>query len=306
MLRRLLDEPDRDLVKGHAHYLLKLNECLRRSVIDRWARGEPRWSVHDGLTRVSSDIDAVLRDRRLTARAYSLSALQRFSACPYQFVLAGMYRLQPLEQPEPLQRMDPLTRGSIFHDIQARFFRALESRGGLPVTAGGANEARAVLDEVVDAVAARAHDELAPAVERVWADEIAVIRRDLHAWLVYLAEDGEQWHPRHFEFAFGSVPGERDAGSIREDVTLEGGFKLRGAIDLIEEHRATKALRVTDHKNRPQAGPDREGDHRRRGRAAAGPLCHGGGSGAGSPRQPRPAVLLHVGGRVRRTCDSAE
>jgi CRISPR/Cas system-associated exonuclease Cas4 (RecB family) len=31
-------------------------------------------------------------------------------------------------------------------------------------------------------------------------------------------------------------------------VTLPGGFKLRGAIDLIEEHRVTKALRVTDHK----------------------------------------------------------
>jgi len=31
-------------------------------------------------------------------------------------------------------------------------------------------------------------------------------------------------------------------------VTLAGGFRLRGAIDLIEEHRATKVLRVTDHK----------------------------------------------------------
>ena len=27
-----------------------------------------------------------------------------------------------------------------------------------------------------------------------------------------------------------------------------GGFRLRGAIDLIEEHRQTKVLRVTDHK----------------------------------------------------------
>ena len=40
VLRQLLDEQDREQVKGHAHYLLKLNECLRRSVIDRWARGE--------------------------------------------------------------------------------------------------------------------------------------------------------------------------------------------------------------------------------------------------------------------------
>ena len=29
---------------------------------------------------------------------------------------------------------------------------------------------------------------------------------------------------------------------------MPGGFQLRGAIDLIEEHRQTKVLRVTDHK----------------------------------------------------------
>ena len=248
VLRRLLDEPDRAAVRGHAHYLLKLNENLRRSVVGRWARGEPRWSVNDGLIRVSAQTKAALAAQRLAERPYSLSALQRFSACPYQFVLAAMYRLQPLDQPQPLQRMDPLTRGSIFHDIQARFFRALAERHLLPVTSANINDARPVLDEVCDAVVAREHDELAPAVERVWEGEVASIRRDLQAWLHYLARDGAEWEPKYFEFAFGTVPGERDAASLREDVTLESGFTLRGAVDLIEEHRQTKLLRVTDHK----------------------------------------------------------
>jgi CRISPR/Cas system-associated exonuclease Cas4 (RecB family) len=144
--------------------------------------------------------------------------------------------------------MDPLTRGSIFHDIQARFFRALAERRLLPVTSANVNEARPVLDAAADGVIAREHDELAPAVERVWEGEVAAIRRDLQAWLHYLARDGAEWEPKYFEFAFGSVPGERDAASLREDVTLESGFKLRGAVDLIEEHRQTKLLRVTDHK----------------------------------------------------------
>jgi CRISPR/Cas system-associated exonuclease Cas4 (RecB family) len=248
VLRRLLDERDRDPVKGHAHYLLKLNECLRRSVVDRWARGETRWSVHDGLIRVADDTRAMLASQRLTARPYSLSALQRFSACPYQFLLAAVYRLQPLEQPEPLQRMDPLTRGSLFHEIQARFLRTLDERGRLPVTEQNVDAARRELDTAIDVVAARAYDELAPAVDRVWHDEVASIRRDLHGWLPYLAHDGGEWHPRHFEFAFGQVPGERDKGSVRDEVTIEGGFRLRGAVDLIEEHRQSGTLRVTDHK----------------------------------------------------------
>ena len=84
-----------------------------------------------------------------------------------------MYRLQPLEQPEPLQRMDPLTRGSIFHEIQARFFRALQARGALPVTAANLDDgAVRCSTERSSEVAAREHDELAPAVERVWADEM--------------------------------------------------------------------------------------------------------------------------------------
>jgi CRISPR/Cas system-associated exonuclease Cas4 (RecB family) len=247
-LRRLLDERDRAGVRGQARYLLKLNECLRRSVIDRWARGEGRWTTSDGLIRVSNDTRAMLGAQRLTARPYSLSALQRFSACPYQFLLAAVYRLQPLEQPEPLQRLDPLTRGSLFHAIQAQFFRTLDSRGQLPVTAATLAEARAVLNEVTDAVAAKAYDELAPAVDRVWTDEVASIRRDLHGWLHYVARDGNEWRPRHFEFGFGSVPGERDPASVREEVTVEGGFRLRGAVDLIEERRELAVLRVTDHK----------------------------------------------------------
>jgi ATP-dependent helicase/nuclease subunit B len=248
VLRQLLDEHDREAVKGHAHYLLKLNECLRRSVIDRWARGEPRWSASDGLTRVAADTREALAAQRLTTRPYSLSALQRFSACPYQFVLSAIYRLQPLEQPEPLQRMDPLTRGSLFHEIQARFFHALTVGAALPVTAASLEKAQRVLDEVADAVATQKYDELAPAVDRVWNDEIASIRRDLHGWLHYLARDGAEWRPRYFEFGFGAVPGERDIHSVRDEVTLPGGYKLRGAVDLIEEHHAMKVLRVTDHK----------------------------------------------------------
>jgi CRISPR/Cas system-associated exonuclease Cas4 (RecB family) len=248
VLRRLLDDVNPAAVKGHAHYLLKLNECLRRSVVDRWARGQRRWSPNDGLTRVQPYTRDALAAQRLNVRSYSASALQLFSACPYQFVLSAMYRLRPFEQPEPLQHMDPLTRGSLFHEIQASFFRTLQQRAALPVTVATIDAARGVLDEVLEQVGMRAHDELVPAVERVWQDELATIRRDLHGWLEYLAHDGDEWLPIYFELGFGAVPGERDQHSIRGDVVIDGRFRLRGAIDLIEEHRQSRALRITDHK----------------------------------------------------------
>jgi ATP-dependent helicase/nuclease subunit B len=136
----------------------------------------------------------------------------------------------------------------VFHEIQASFFRQLQSASALPVTAATIDSARGVMDQVIEQVGARAHDELVPAVERVWQDELAMIRRDLHAWLEHLARDGEEWLPVYFELAFGEVPGERDEHSLSSDVALDGRFRLRGAIDLIEEHRQTRALRITDHK----------------------------------------------------------
>ena len=106
--------------------MLTLNASLKRSVTERWARARKEWSQYDGLVRVTDATRPFLQKQRLNARPYSVSALQQFAACPYRFFLSAAYRLSPLEEPEPLQRMDPLTKGSLFHQVQAEFFRALQ------------------------------------------------------------------------------------------------------------------------------------------------------------------------------------
>src|SRR5262249_55572036 len=88
----LLETRDTASVKGHARYLLELNEALRRSVVSRWARATGRWSTSDGLIQVTPQTEGALKRHRLRNRPYSLSALQRFAACPYQFLLAGIHR----------------------------------------------------------------------------------------------------------------------------------------------------------------------------------------------------------------------
>jgi ATP-dependent helicase/nuclease subunit B len=174
-----------------------------------------------------------------------------------------MFKLQPADDLEPLQRMDPLTRGSIFHEMQTLFYRRLKSDGRLPVTMAGRDAALEILDEVIDRVSSDYHEELAPAIERVWADEIASIRRDLRLWVDEIARsdggDGGDaaWIPRAFEWAFGltGLQG-RDPGSLRDPVAIDGRFWLHGSIDLVEERSATGELRVTDHKTGKYRGKD--------------------------------------------------
>lgn len=246
-----LFQADSRQVRGHAHYLLRLNENLKRSVTSRWGRARSQWTAFDGITRVNSLTAPMLESQRLSARAYSLSALQKFSACPYQFLLSAIYRLQPAEEPEPLQKLDPLTRGALFHEVQAELFRALKTAGLLPLEMRSLERALALLDTIVERVAAAYHERLAPAIERVWRDEIADIAKDLRVWARRLPETGD-WVPAYFEFSFGLPPQlaaeGRDPASLPEPVLVDGRFKLRGSIDLIERHRGTGMLRVTDHK----------------------------------------------------------
>ncbi len=236
--------------KGAAHYLLLQNGALARSLRTRWARWKPAWSAWDGLVgKQQPGVPALLAGERLTARPYSVSALQRYSACPYQFLLGAIFRFEPLEQPEAIVQLDPLTRGAIFHEIQRDALRALRAGGLLPIPDTRRAEARAILDRIAADVCAGHHDRLAPAIERVWDDETTTMRGDLRLWLDKLADSSAEWVPRYFELAFGlALDGEHDEASVADPVLIDGRFRIRGSIDLVEEHGTLGTLRVTDHK----------------------------------------------------------
>ncbi len=263
VLGKLL-EPGRETtgIAGRARYLFTLNPGLRRTLAARWKRWKRTWSSHDGLCEIDDETKSMLAAHRLTARPYSPSALQHFAACPYKFLLAAVHRLRPREEVEPpIERLDPLTRGSLFHEVQADLVRMLERLGELPVTRARIPTAEAAVDEVLDRVAAEYAEQLAPAIEGVWRDEIEGIRGDLKGWLRHVANEDGEWIPMHAELGFGLPPGDgRDPESVPDPVTVDGRWLLRGVVDLIEARAGPTArgeLRVTDHKtgrNRTREG----------------------------------------------------
>src|SRR5580704_12081339 len=228
---------------GAANYLLGANVHLGRA--RRWLR---RWTPADGLVDPDASALAALGKHQLSARSYSPTALQHFAACPYRFFLQAIHRLEPREEPEAIETLDPLTRGSIFADVQYEILSALRELDVLPVTPEDLDDASGLLDEKLDEVAARWHEDLAPAIERVWLDGIESIRADLREWLRRAAEDSEHWRPEWFELGFGlSDRAKADPHSSPDPVVIEGGLSLRGSIDLLERDPAGR-IRVTDHK----------------------------------------------------------
>ncbi len=235
--------------RGRARYLLELNDRLARSLRSRWARWRTTFTPYDGIVQLAPGTRDALLASRPTARAYSPSALQRYAVCPYQFYLSAIFRLEPRDEIAPLAKLDPLTRGRLFHQVQAECLRALQAAGRLPLTPDTAAAAQAVLDATLDRVAAEYQETLAPPIARVWADEVESLRVDLRTWLEKSAGDQVRWEPFAFELAFGLPGGPGvDPQSVRREITLEGGFRLRGIVDLVERRSGAGGLRVTDHK----------------------------------------------------------
>jgi RecB family exonuclease len=244
LLARALRDPLSS--RGTAAYLLGANPYLGRAVRARARRWLRRWTYADGVVlEPAAAALAALQAHQPAARPYSPTALQNYAACPYKFVLQAIHRLSPREVPEAIDEIDPLSRGSLIHEAQYELLRELSEAGELPIRDLAGAQKR--LEAVVDRVASRWEDELAPAIARVWSDCIAGVKIDLREWLRRLAEDAA-WTPWRFELSFGLPEmSQRDPHSSKEPVALDEGIRLRGSIDLVERAPGG-ALRATDHK----------------------------------------------------------
>jgi RecB family exonuclease len=239
---------------GGARYLVEASANLARSLRARYTRwNRPSWKEADGLITADPGALEALADERLSRRPWSPSALERFAVCPYQFALAGIHRLHPREESSPLEQLDPLTRGALFHAVQFALLQDLKNAGLLPVNRDRLSQALAQADSALDRVAGEYEEQLAPAIPRVWRAEIEDLRTDLRGWLQHAAQNDDDWTPLHFELGFGLELRRlqvlaRDPASVREVVELAEGVRLRGSIDLVEMHSTRGVLRVTDHK----------------------------------------------------------
>ena len=233
----------REEARGKGRYLVSANPTLARSLRTRGRRWRNFWSGADGIVDPDAETSGVLAQYRLSQRPYSPSTLQHFAACPYRFLLHGIHRLHQRDEPVALEQMDPLTRGSLFHAAQFELFRRIETGEY------AAGEIWDLADRVLDRVAADYEEKLAPALPRVWTAEVEDLRMDLRGWLRHLNALLAEWRPILYEFSFGlPLEAGHDPRSSADAVTVLGGVRLRGSMDMVEKHQSRGVVRVTDHK----------------------------------------------------------
>ena len=191
------------------------------------------------------------RDRRPGATrghdmaAYSLSALERYQNCPFQFFAAHVLRLEEPPEDEPM--LSPRVRGRFVHEVFQRFFAAWDARGRDTITVDRMDEARALFQAVADPMLARFSGPEA-LLERARlfgsAASIGIIDVVLGLEATRPARVLKRWLEYRLEGAFSlGVPG-------GPRIPLTG---VADRIDLLEGNR----LRVIDYKSGSAPNPKR-------------------------------------------------
>jgi superfamily I DNA/RNA helicase/CRISPR/Cas system-associated exonuclease Cas4 (RecB family) len=249
MLGLLLHAPSDVSAAGRAQYLLDLNPHLARSLRTRAARWDKHYSHHDGIVRKTAATAPVFAVNRLRIRSFAVTAIEKFYACPYRFMLAAIHKIPARERRTTQDRLDPITRGVLFHRAQAATLAKLEREGLLPLSLEYQTQAMTILDTCLD-TAARDHEErVLPTVSSVFWDEIQRMRVEMHAWLDQVISERNDLEPIRYDLSFGLPPHEHeDPRSVLNAAVLESGYLLHGAIDVVERHVATNECRVTDIK----------------------------------------------------------
>ena len=207
-------------------------------------RGSDEFTEYDGLVPEAGPH----LDPRVSGTAVSPTSLETLAGCPFRYFLERGLGLDPIEdaEPNPDVWLDPMTRGSILHDLYAAIMREIRDRGETPDPARPAARLRAMGEEAL-----AAHRALVPPPsDGVFEREARELQTDLALFLKFEAQDCTERRPLGFEVPFGGAT-QGEALGRREPVTIDLGnglrFRLRGRIDRIDR-LADGSYEVVDYK----------------------------------------------------------
>ena len=230
---------------GTAAYLLS-DPALARALRQEYMRQQWKWQSPDGFLNPDPEALAALERHRPGNRSFSATGLEAYASCPYQFFLKNVVRLRPIERREALIHLDPLTRGSLLHDVFFHLGSELRARNLAPLAEDRLSEAFAALETVFWQVEAEVRERVAPAIDRIWQDQMDGLLGDLRGFLQRYAATGRVPLANELTFGMGAKQ-PADPASRTEAAVLPGGLRLHGAIDVVER-LAGGAIQITDYK----------------------------------------------------------
>jgi ATP-dependent helicase/nuclease subunit B len=197
---------------------------------------------------------------QLRAGLYSVTQLESFGKCPFQYFADRVLRLNVI--PDIEEGVSPLERGGILHEILFEFYLDRRNRSLPPLFSCTEPEFQQSTADLL-AIAGRRLTELDAVADPFWElDKEAILgsgnRKGMLKELLEMERDSAvEVKPAYFEAVFGSRTAAGDAVDpsfqLEEPVTA-GLVRLRGRIDRIDI--GEKSFRIIDYKTGARL-PDR-------------------------------------------------
>ncbi|NLZ27861.1 MAG: hypothetical protein GX887_02695 [Firmicutes bacterium] len=183
----------------------------------------------EGMKGVVEDLDPYKRH-------LSVTFMGDYLRCPYRFFLRHLLGLELPEEAEGPMRIEPLTRGSLVHEILEKFYQRAGRERILPPDEGRLAEALAMMEEVLENCFRRAEEEGGTGHRFFWKVDRKNIRDDMLELVRHEVKLGHIGIPTAFEIPFDIA------------VKLEDGRAVcfRGRIDRLD--RSEDEINIIDYK----------------------------------------------------------
>ncbi len=238
----MVRDPEAAGTIGHMREAIEVENSRERNV------GLPEYR---GILSGKLSPEASRALKSLRERVYSVTQLESYGRCPFQFFADKVLRLSFREEPE--EGISGAERGGIIHEILFEFYTERRSKG-LP-SLGGCDDAdfsSAMAD--MRRIAAAKLDRFV-ADEAFWKVEKDLIlgsdqrKGILNEFLEFERSREYNLRPSYFEVAFGSKVGSRkmtDPKMNLADPVRVGNVQLSGKVDRVDV--GTGTLKIIDYK----------------------------------------------------------
>ncbi|MFH1314373.1 MAG: PD-(D/E)XK nuclease family protein [Candidatus Eisenbacteria bacterium] len=216
---------------------------------ERWGRRV--FTSYDGVLSTRGPKTALPGIHSIASRTVSPTRLETYARCPYRYLLESVMRIEPLVEPERAERISPLDRGKLIHQILWEFLMQIKKERGFPVRIQPGD--RDMLKKIATRRFAEFEQHGNTGYPALWAIEQDTIFGDLDRFVEEQVPETE-FLPAYFEVRYGMKPYDAEESEISTEtpVPLSIGnreISIRGKIDRIDISPDGKRGRVIDYKS---------------------------------------------------------